>query len=210
MAHTLYVSGSEADMSKSYRYLPRLLLVVGVVLASSACAAQIYGGRASLYGREIDRRTYDNGFRAGADAGQDDARLGRDFSYQRHEAYRDDGRGYGRDEGDRYRRSYREGFQAGYTEAFSHYTRYSRERGNPPAVDRGEYRTVAARSGYRDGFEAGRNDARDRAPFDPVRARRYREGDHDYDRRYGSRDEYKRDYREAFEQGYREGYGRVR
>ena len=38
-------------------------------------------------------------------------------------------------------------------------------------------------------------------------AKRYREGDHDYNGRYGSRDEYKREYRAAFEQGYREGYG---
>jgi hypothetical protein len=196
-------------MSKTYRYLPMLLLAVGVALASPACAAQIYGGRAGTYGREIDRRAYDIGFREGVQAGQDDARRGRDFSYQRHDEYRDAGQGR-RDEGDRYRRSYREGFQAGYTEAFSRNARYSREGVNPPTVDRGEERSVAARIGYQDGFEAGRNDARDRARFDPVRAKRYREGDHDYDRRYGSRDEYKRDYRAAFEQGYREGYGRVR
>ena len=31
-------------------------------------------------------------------------------------------------------------------------------------------------------------------------------GDRDYDRRYGSRDEYKREYRSAFERGYREGF----
>ena len=64
----------------------------------------------------------------------------------------------------------------------------------------------AARNGYRDGLEAGRDDARHRERFDPVRARRYREGDHDYDRRYGGRDEYKREYRAAFQQGYERGY----
>jgi hypothetical protein len=72
------------------------------------------------------------------------------------------------------------------------------------------YRSAAANNGYRDGLEAGRNDARDRERFDPIRAKRYREGDHDYDGRYGSRDDYKREYRSAFEQGYREGYGAAR
>ena len=61
--------------------------------------------------------------------------------------------------------------------------------------------------GYRDGFDAGRNDARDRNRFDPVRSKRYRDGDHDYNNRYGDCELYKRDYRAAFEQGYREGYG---
>ena len=80
-------------------------------------------------------------------------------------------------------------------------------RGGYPQ-DRGRYLSNAARIGYRDGIEAGRDDARHRERFDPGHARRYRDGDHDYDRRYGSRDEYRREYRSAFEQGYREGYGR--
>jgi len=195
------------DMSKTYRYLPILLLAAGVALASPACTAQIYGVRGGNYSGEIDRRAYDAGFRAGVDAGRNDARRGRDFSYQRHDEYRDAGLSYRREEGDRdrYRRSYREGFQAGYTEAFSRNARYSREGANPPMADHDD-RSVAARIGYLDGFEAGRNDARDRLRFDPVRAKRYREGDHDYDRRYGSRDEYKRDYRAAFQRGYDEGY----
>ena len=54
--------------------------------------------------------------------------------------------------------------------------------------------------------EDGRDDARHGRRFDPIMAKRYREGDHDYDRQYGSRDDYKRDYRAAFEQGYNEGY----
>lgn len=82
--------------------------------------------------------------------------------------------------------------------------------GYPPAASRGRYISPAAQIGYRDGLEAGRHDARHRERFDPARARRYRQGDHDYDRRYGSRNEYRRDYRSAFEQGYRNGYGRGR
>jgi hypothetical protein len=75
---------------------------------------------------------------------------------------------------------------------------------------RGDYRAIAARSGYRDGIEEGRNDARHHERFDPVRSRRYRSGDRDYDRRYGSRDEFAREYRANFERGYREGYERAR
>ena len=78
----------------------------------------------------------------------------------------------------------------------------------PPPPPREAYVSVAARHGYRDGIEAGRSDARHRERFDPIRAWRYRQGDHDYDRRYGGRDEYKRDYRSAFEHGYRDGYRR--
>ena len=65
----------------------------------------------------------------------------------------------------------------------------------PPNRGYGSYGAIAQQNGYRDGLEAGRKDARDRERFDPVRAKRYREGDHDYHDRYGSRDEYKRAYR---------------
>ena len=76
----------------------------------------------------------------------------------------------------------------------------------PPPPPRAAYVSIATQSGYRDGVDAGRDDARHRERFDPVRAKRYRDGDHDYDRRYGPRDDYKREYRSAFERGYREGY----
>ena len=82
--------------------------------------------------------------------------------------------------------------------------------GYPPAQSRGRYVSRAEQTGFRDGVQAGRDDARHRERFDPVRARRYRQGDHEYDRRYGSRDEYARDYRSAFERGYREGYSTAR
>ena len=215
-------------MSKAYRYLPTLLLAVGVALASSACAAGIYGAgypRGGVYNRDFDRRAYDNGFREGVEEGQNDARHDRDFSYQRHDEYRDADQGYHRGDGDRdfYRRSYRQGFQAGYSESYNRNARNGRygrdQRGGsyppaatypayPPTSDRGygSNGSVAAQNGYRDGLEAGSNDARDRERFDPVRAKRYREGDHDYDNRYGSRDDYKRDYRAAFQRGYDEGY----
>ena len=219
-------------MLRTHRYFPVLLMVIGVGIATPACAEQIYGygrGQRGGYERDLERRAYDTGYREGVQQGQNDARRGRDFSYSRHDEYRDADDGYRRGTIDRdsYRRSFRQGFQAGYGESFNRYARnngrYPRGNNYPGAApypsngggygypsNRGVFRSAAADTGYRDGIEAGRSDARDRGRFDPVRARRYREGDHNYDSRYGSRDEYKREYRAAFEQGYREGYGRTR
>jgi hypothetical protein len=72
------------------------------------------------------------------------------------------------------------------------------------------YSSPAAEVGFRDGLAQGRDDAGDRRRFDPVRASRYRSGDHDYNNRYGSRDDYRREYRAAFQQGYEQGYRGVR
>jgi hypothetical protein len=68
------------------------------------------------------------------------------------------------------------------------------------------YRSPAIEIGYRDGFEAGRSDVRNRERYSPTRSRRYRAADNNYDRRHGSREEYKREYRRAFERGYSEGF----
>jgi len=74
----------------------------------------------------------------------------------------------------------------------------------------GVYASPAAQIGYRDGVEAGRDDARGRQRNDPRRSKRYRNGDHEYNARYGSLDQYKQEYRAAFQQGYEEGYRDVR
>jgi hypothetical protein len=135
---------------------------------------------------------------------------------ERQRDWRDADDGYRRDLGDRdfYRRVFREGFRVGYSEGFNRYTRgrvYQSSPSSAPApgaviVPRATYVSPAAQNGYRDGLEQGRNDARDHDRYDPVRAKRYREGDHDYHDRYGSRDAYTREYRAAFQQGYDEGY----
>jgi hypothetical protein len=208
------------------RYFPALGLAVGVALAAPACAAQTYGypsSRNGNYGREVERRGYEIGYREGVQEGQNDAQRGRDFSYQRHDQYRDANDGFRRGDGNLniYRQSFRQGFQTGYSESYSRYARNGGYGGNVPRGNgsygypsggtvRGGYGSPAVQVGYRDGIEAGRKDARDRNRFDPIREKRYRDGDHDYNSRYGSRDEYKREYRAAFEQGYREGYGRAR
>jgi len=224
-------------MARHYKLFPVLLLAAGVGIATQACAAQTYGygypNRNGGYGRDIERRAYDNGYREGLQEGRNDAQHNRNFSPEKHSEFRDADNGYHRGDGDRdfYRRTYRQGFQTGYRESFDRIARgygnggygnrggvykgpvyqdrrvYQDPRGINP---RGGYANIAAQNGYRDGIEAGRNDARDRSRYDPVRAKLYRDGDHDYNNRYGDRDAYKREYRAAFEQGYREGYGRTR
>ena len=67
-------------------------------------------------------------------------------------------------------------------------TGYPRAAYPPPPPPRAAYVSVATQNGYRDGIDAGRSDARHGERFDPIRAKRYREGDHYYDRRYGPRE----------------------
>jgi hypothetical protein len=71
------------------------------------------------------------------------------------------------------------------------------------------YRVASAayENGYRDGVEKGREDAKARDSFDPVRHSRYRAGDHGYNSRDGSKSDYKLVYRDGFEAGYRDSYG---
>ena len=214
-------------MLKTHRYLPAALLAVGLFTTAPACAAQLYGSRGDVY-RNIERRAYDNGYREGTDEGRNDARRGRGFSPERHDEYRDADAGYRRGDGDRelYRRSYRQGFQAGYRQAFDQVAGH-----NGPAFPRwpsqapngsrypngnrypdtypdagGVYGSPARQAGYRDGLEAGRRDSKNGDSYDPLRSRDYRSADSGYDRRYGSKDDYKQQYRAAFQQGYEEGF----
>jgi hypothetical protein len=183
-----------------------LMLAIGLSMAAPACAAQAryYGGQPDY--REIERRAYDAGYRQGFSNGERDARDRRDFRVDRGQDYRDADRSWR----DRDRRFFRDGYQAGYTEGYQRVARDDRRggfrapdnRGNPE----GRFSSPAAQVGYRDGLEAGRNDASDRHRYDPRQSKRYREGDRDYDRRYGSLDQYKLDYRAAFMQGYDVGY----
>src|SRR5437762_8512026 len=187
-------------MFKSLRYLPAFVLLAGVLMGTSACASYDYYGRqrTGVYRNDIEQRAYDIGYRDGVKRGDEDGRKGRAFSFQRHDDWRDADDGYHRDYGDRrfYSRSFRRGFESGYAEAFNRYNRgYGPRRGAygypAPAPGYGYpagYSSPAAQNGYRDGYEVGRNDARDRERFDPIRSGRYRSGDHDYDRRYGSKD----------------------
>jgi hypothetical protein len=196
-------------------------LVASVALvAGSACAATYPGYRyPGGAPRHADQRAYAEGYDDGRSHGEHDARRQRSYDYRRHDDYRDadDGyRGYGNRNG--YRALYRQGFVEGYADGYRRYGpaaspypsgRYGIPGGRaypryPGAA--GIYATPAADHGYRDGFEAGRDDRRDGDRYDPRRPSRYRSGDHGYDSRYGSRDAYKREYRAAFVQGYEQGY----
>lgn len=191
------------------------LAVVALVLTSAACASTTYGRPGYRVADRDDRLYYERGVRDGRDAGTDDVRRGRSYDASRHREYRNAGRGD--DRGDLI--AYRRGFEAGYDETYRRFARgpagnvgrnngrdFPRGGGNA----RGRFASPAAENGYRDGLQAGESAARDGDRFDPVRERRYREGDHDYEGRYGSRDDYKRDYRAAFQQGYQDGYRRIR
>src|SRR6266446_6300911 len=111
-------------MSTAHRYLPAILLAIAI--AAPACAAQSYrGGNARPAQRraydEVQRRAYDNGYREGIASGERDAQSRHDFSYTRHDDYRDANDGYRRADGNRelYRRAFRQGFQVGYSEAYN-------------------------------------------------------------------------------------------
>ena len=89
-------------------------------------------------------------------------------------------------------------------------SRYPEVYGSYPD-DRGyASNSVPFQSGERDGYEKGREDARDNDSYDPVRHSWYRSGDRGYNNRYGTRDDYKLVYREGFESGYERGYREVK
>jgi hypothetical protein len=200
-------------MFKAHRYLA-VAMLASVVLASSACASQGVFYRDPGGYRGADERSYARGYDAGRRRGEIDARRSRSADYSRYGEYRDADDGY-RAYGDRnaYRRLFRQGFVAGYSDG---YRRYARSRGGygygyPSSTYPSQrYASPATQNGYRDGIAQGRDDARDGDRYDPIRARRYRSGDHDYSDRYGPREEYKREYRAAFQQGYEQGYREYR
>ena len=197
--------------------VPALLITAAIGVTAPACAS---GGYYQRYPnqrdyRDVERLAYDNGYRQGFPRGERDAIDRRGYRIDRDRDYRNaDGsyRGYG--DRDDYRRFYRNGYEAGYAEGYNRVARSVRDdRGRvyaPAPNGRAVYVSPARQTGYRDGVEAGRNDARDRQNNDPRRSKRYREGDNDYDSRYGSRDQYKQEYRAAFQQGYEQGYREAR
>ena len=189
--------------------IPAFVMAAGL-FAAPACAAQrpYYGVQRDY--RDFERRADDEGYRRGADNGARDARDRRDFRIERDRDYR---RGWG--DRDEFRRFYQDGYRAGYADGFNRVAQYDRRSYRGPVYDgrysepgsQGRVFTVpAAQNGYRDGLRAGRDAANDRENYDPRREKWYRDGDHDYDNRYGPRDQYKQDYRAAFVQGYEDGY----
>ena len=70
----------------------------------------------------------------------------------------------------------------------------------------GRYNNPAYSRGYDDGYRRGMEASRDGDRYDVRRERDYRDADNGYDRRYGSRDQWRQVYRDGFASGYDEGF----
>jgi len=217
------------DSMKRFLFVPAVgVMVLG--LASTADAQ--FGGRYEPRQVGYDNG-YNEGLKEGQKDGR--ARDAFEFRDERAWRNGDKGyhRNYG--DRERYRQIFRNGFEAGYNDGYRRYApygngRYGRgravPRGNPapypsypnrgpgsgypggygyPGNDRYGY-NPAHSAGLRDGYEKGREDARDRDRYEPQRHSWYRSGDRDYRREYGSRDQYRDLYRQAFREGYDRGY----
>jgi len=203
-------------MIRLTRALP-VLLVAGTLTTAACASSSAYPQRYPAGARNVNVRAYDGGLREGRASGEDDARRGRAYDVRRHQEYRNANRSFG---GGSDAQAFRDGFEAGYDQGYSRYARGggypSTSRTYPPytpgrqdpyyGTARGRYASFAFDNGYRDGYEAGVDDGRDRDAYNPIAQKRYREGDRGYDNDYGSRDDYKREYRAAFQRGYEEGY----
>jgi flagellar biosynthesis/type III secretory pathway protein FliH len=141
------------------------------------------------------RAAHENGYKDGLKRGERAARDRRPLDLQREGDYRSADGGYNRNYGDRnlYRDSYRSGFARGYREG------YTRRHNGTAGYG-------AFQNGIRDGYSKAVDDIDDRKYPDARKHKWYREGDHDYDKRYGSKDAYKLEYRRGFQQGYERAY----
>jgi len=171
--------------------------------------------------RDRFQQVYSQGYGSGVREGERDARSRRGGDYRRHNDYRRAG-GWGDNrsgEADAFRR----GFAQGYVEAYDRALRGARGGSVYPSSPRsgypsypgsgyprsgypGGYGYAGAERGFDDGYRDGQNAAHRNQRPDPVREKRYRQGDAGYSSRDGSRDQYKMDYRNAYRQGYERGY----
>ena len=187
--------------------------LVGALLLSAGCSSAFAQWDRPAYGaapyNEVRREAYDNGYRQGLEQGGRDGRGGDRFEYRDERDFQRADYGYRRSFGDRerYQQTFRAGFADGYTAG---YRRQSRG-GYGGAYGRDSYAS-AFDNGARDGFEKGREDARDNDPFDARRHKWYRDAERHYDNRYGLKERYKDEYRRGFLTGYEQGYrdGRYR
>jgi type II secretory pathway pseudopilin PulG len=69
-----------------------------------------------------------------------------------------------------------------------------------------EFRQTALNAGYNAGVKAGRDDRNRGRSFNYADESEYRNGDKDYNSRYGNRAMYQQYFREAFVNGYSDGY----
>jgi hypothetical protein len=218
----------------SFRNVLAPVAVSAVLLVPGAAFAQTFGSAvgpgavrpaytdAAVSQYDVRRSAYDEGYREGIRAGEQDARRGDRFAYQDEGDFRRGDNGYHRSFGDRerYRQIFRDGFARGYSDGYSRYARNDRRPGPYPSQGPysqrggyggwggggGSYASPAFGNGAQDGYEKGLEDARKNRSFDPRRHSWYRSGDRHFEGRYGSRDHYKDVYRQGFQQGYERGY----
>jgi hypothetical protein len=213
--------------------LASALGVMGLAWATPA-SAQLgvradwnYGDEAPQGYNESRRVAYDNGYREGLRDGERAARRRAAFDFRDERTWQRADKGYHRSFGDwgRYQQSFRNGYESGYAEGYRRVAPgygggYGGGRVPVYPNTRGDYgyggysgqggygygSSPAFANGVRDGYEKGRQDARDRNSFDPQRHRWYRAGDHDYRSQYGPRRQYEDIYRRGFQEGYERGY----
>jgi hypothetical protein len=189
--------------------------------------------------RVAERQGYEQGLRAGREDRARRERFDfrdegafQDATY----GYRDE---YGNRE--LYRRNFRQAFRQGYERGYGATNRnddyrdrnrnddYDSRRSDGYGDDDGSYRNdgygdddrygnnqqqiaqQALNYGYREGYEAGRQDRSRNDRFDYQDEGAYRDATAGYRSQYGNRETYRRYFREGFQRGYEEGYeGRSR
>ena len=161
---------------------------------------------AAVNGQRAAQAQFDNGYRDGLREGETDARRGERFNFTDERAW----------QRTRDNRPFRDGFERGYGEGYRRGGYVGRGgyggrhdggyRGNGCYGGYGAYSNPATAAGFDDGYEEGLDDARDNDRYDPIRSKDYRDGDNGYDRRFGTKDQWKIAYREGFKLGYEQGY----
>ena len=222
---------------KRFVIVPVLGLTVLAVAASAQAQTAVWRDSRTAYSdgerqsyNDSRRAAYENGYREGLKLGERDSRRGRAVSYQSERTYQRADKGYHRSHGDidRYRQVFRSGYTAGYNDAFRRNNRPGYGNGRVQSGDprwstgypggygggygAGRVYNPAFQNGLDDGYEKGREDIDKRRSFDVLRHKWYREGDRNFEGRYGSREQYKDIYRQGFKEGYDRGYreGRYR
>ena len=108
-------------MSTRHRFIG-FALAATFLTAAPACVATLTTrpSRSRDYGREAQRRAYENGYSLGLEKGRSDGRKGDRPDVERYKEFRNGDKGYHGRDGDRreYRDAFRNGFSAGYGEAY--------------------------------------------------------------------------------------------
>jgi hypothetical protein len=191
--------------------------------ASTRAQAQPWAPAAAAYASDdyrasyadAQRDAYENGYRSGLKRGAEAVRGRRPLDIERERDYRSADEGYNRSFGDRnrYRDTFRGGFKQGYRDGYSQRsvrTPFPADARNYGRGSGGTANFGARQNGLSDGYKKGLDDVNDRKVPDLSRQKWYRNGDHDYDSRYGSKESYRVEYRRGFEEGYNRAYREAR